>query len=35
MAHYDPSGAPPPPADHAVAGGEQHGMIDVSLGVRM
>ncbi|HTJ46980.1 MAG TPA: hypothetical protein VL463_32980 [Kofleriaceae bacterium] len=35
MAHYDPNGAPPPPADHAVAGGEQSGMIDVSLGVRM
>lgn len=36
MMHYDPSGsAPPPPADHAVSGGEQHGMIDVSIGVQM
>ena len=35
MQHYDPTGAPPPPADHVVAGGEQQGMIDVQLGVTM
>lgn len=35
MMSYDPSGAPPPPADHAVAGGEQQGLVDVSLGVWM
>jgi hypothetical protein len=33
MMGYDPRGsAPPPPADHAVAGGKQSGMIDVSVG---
>lgn len=35
MVHYDPSGAPPPAADRAVAGGEQAGMVDVQLGVTM
>jgi hypothetical protein len=36
MAHYDPRGAAPPPQpDRVVAGGEQSGMIDVSLGVLM
>jgi hypothetical protein len=33
MEHYDPNGGPPPPADRVVAGGEQHGMIDVWLGL--
>jgi hypothetical protein len=33
MQHYDPRGAPPPAADSVVAGGEQHGMIDVAVGV--
>jgi hypothetical protein len=33
MSGYDPRGsAPPPPPDRAVAGGEQSGMIDVSVG---
>lgn len=33
MTGFDPRGsAPPPPADRAVAGGEQSGMIDVSVG---
>lgn len=33
MAGYDPRGsAPPPPADRAVAGGTQSGMLDVSVG---
>jgi hypothetical protein len=33
MTKYDPRGsAPPPPADRAVAGGTQSGMIDVSVG---
>jgi hypothetical protein len=33
MTNYDPRGsAPPPPADRAVAGGTQTGMVDVSVG---
>jgi hypothetical protein len=33
MTGYDPRGnAPPPPADHVAAGGEQSGMIDISIG---
>jgi hypothetical protein len=33
MSGYDPRGsAPPPPADRVAAGGEQSGMIDVSIG---
>jgi hypothetical protein len=33
MTMYDPRGnAPPPPPDHAVAGGTQTGMVDVSVG---
>src|SRR6185437_8390335 len=35
MEHYDPRGAPPPAADHVVAGGEQQGLIDVALGISM
>lgn len=33
MASYDPRGsAPPPPPDRAASGGEQSGMIDISVG---
>ncbi|HET7500372.1 MAG TPA: hypothetical protein VFK02_05190 [Kofleriaceae bacterium] len=33
MTQYDPRGnAPPPPPDRAVAGGQQTGMVDVSVG---
>ncbi|MGE0546225.1 MAG: hypothetical protein AB7O24_12275 [Kofleriaceae bacterium] len=36
MTDYDPSGtAPPPPADHAAQGGEQHGSFDLSVGVSL
>jgi hypothetical protein len=36
MALYDPTGsAPPPPADRVVSGGEQSGMIDVSMGLSL
>jgi hypothetical protein len=36
MSSYDPRGAAPPPApDRAVAGGEQSGMIDVSISVAL
>lgn len=36
MTSYDPRGdAPPPAPDSALAGGEQHGMIDLAIGVGM
>jgi hypothetical protein len=36
MSSYDPRGSAPPPApDRAVAGGEQSGMVDVSIGVAL